>query len=397
MVLLTIFSVSLILRVLLSFLPSFEVDFGGWIAWAERLANLGPANFYSKEVWTNYLPGYLYVLWFFGEIRNLIQIPADSVIYEVILKLPANLADLGIGFLIFKILVKKVDKKIALPATIFYLFNPALIFNSSIWGHMDSVFTFFLILGAYFLTEGKKVFASWAMIAIALLIKPQAIAAMPVFAFGHLLEFGLKKTLVGAIFGLILIFGASLPFFIKNPFWGFPQLFFQMAADYPYTSLFAFNFWWIIGGWRNDLTTGFLFSNQIWGTLLWIVSQVSILFWLKKNYSKENFYTACAISLLAFFVLPTRVHERYLFPFFAFATIVATNFGRIFWVILGVLTFVHFLNLYFVYTYYTPNFLKIESLIQLINDFSIALAAITVFIFSLMIGFLFNKRWHLKT
>lgn len=393
---LLIFVAVFIFRLILSFLPSFQIDMRTFIAWGERMANLGPVEFYSKDIFTNYLPGYLYVLWFFGEIRNLIQIPLNSQIYEVILKIPANLADLGIGVLIFKILKNYTGRKIALISSVFYIANPAIIFNSAVWGQNDSVFTFFLLLSALFLTKMQNPVAASLAFAASFLIKPQAVALLPVFGFFLFKKFQVRLFLRSLVLGLLLIFLISLPFFSKQPVLGLLNMFSQMAGEFPYTSLFAYNFWWVIGGWKNDLNLIFGIPAQIWGILLWVASQILILFWLFKNHSKENFYLAATISLLSFFVLPTRVHERYLFPFFAFGVISASIYGRIFWVILGVLTFVHFLNLYFVYAYYTPNFLKIESLIQLINDFSIALAAITVFILSLMIGLLFSKKW-LKT
>lgn len=385
--------ISFFLRIFLAFLPSFGIDMSGWIAWGERLVALGPVNFYSGQVWTNYLPGYLYILWFLGWIRTLTQILPDSAIYQVILKLPAILADLGTAVLIFKILEKRVSSKIALAAVAIYLFNPALIFNTAVWGQIDSVLTFFLLASTYFLIESEKpILASFA-IALSFLIKPQTIALLPIFGFYLYQKFGFKNLLKSATASLILIFGLSLPFFTTNPILGIPAMFLRMSADYPYTSLFAFNFWWLAGGWKPDSAVNFLVSDQAWGVILWIVSQIIILFWLAKNRRKEDFYLAATFSLLAFFVLPTRVHERYLFPFFPYGLIAAAIFGSFFWLIYGILTLIHFSNLYFVYTYYNPNFLKIEVVSQLISKLSVSFAALTVFIFSFLIGYLFKIKW----
>lgn len=59
------------LRLLLSTLPPFEIDQIGWRAWSMRMVEVGPANFYSKEVFTDNPPGFLYVFWLVGSIKNL--------------------------------------------------------------------------------------------------------------------------------------------------------------------------------------------------------------------------------------------------------------------------------------------------------------------------------------
>ncbi|MBU3957324.1 hypothetical protein KKI19_03590, partial [Patescibacteria group bacterium] len=51
------------LRFILSFLPGVNFDMGAWFGWADRLVSLPWGNFYSEEVWTNYTPGYFYVLY----------------------------------------------------------------------------------------------------------------------------------------------------------------------------------------------------------------------------------------------------------------------------------------------------------------------------------------------
>ena len=61
-----------------------------------------------------------------------------------------------------------------------------------------------------------------------------------------------------------------------------------------------------------------------------------------------------AVLAVAFFVLPTRVHERYLFPFFALVAILAAVSRRWRWgyAILGLATF---LNMYVVLTTLYPG------------------------------------------
>ena len=58
-----------------------------------------------------------------------------------------------------------------------------------------------------------------------------------------------------------------------------------------------------------------------------------------------------SLCLLAFYVFMTRMHERYLFPFFLpFLAACVLLRSRALWWTFGILGAVHFLNLYYVYT-----------------------------------------------
>ena len=56
-------AVGLVLR--LAFVPTagFPTDVGTFMAWGDRLRELGPGQFYSPDYFSDYPPGFLYVLW----------------------------------------------------------------------------------------------------------------------------------------------------------------------------------------------------------------------------------------------------------------------------------------------------------------------------------------------
>jgi len=89
---------ALIVRLTLSSFGTLRLDQGTFIAWSMNLAENGFRNFYLG--WSDYLPGYLYILWLLGKIKGIIP---DALLY----KLPAILADIATGFLIHKILKGK--------------------------------------------------------------------------------------------------------------------------------------------------------------------------------------------------------------------------------------------------------------------------------------------------
>jgi len=132
----------LIVRIILGFFGTLKLDQGTFIAWSANLSENGFKDFYQG--WSDYLPGYLYVLWFLGKIRGIIP---DVLLY----KLPAILADLATGFLIYKIVGKLKNSKWGLIASSLYIFNPAILANSTFWGQIDSISSLFSLLSVFLL------------------------------------------------------------------------------------------------------------------------------------------------------------------------------------------------------------------------------------------------------
>lgn len=351
-----------LIRLIFASFPGFHVDTDTFFAWSVRAFDLGLANFYSKDVWTNYTPGMIYLFYILGFIRSLFSI-SDQNFYFV-LKLPSIIADLILSYYIYKVLLKTVHKRLALYGLAFCLFNPVLIFNSAIWGAFDGFMTLFLFISVYYLAQRKLILSS-TFFGISLLIKPQAVAIAPVFAFWLFRNFSLKRLLKLSLPGFLIIILLSIPYFPNDPIFGFFNLFKQMADDYKGNSMFAYNLWGIFGFWIDDGTLlGFL-SYRNWGILLFG------LFWLyclaiflrKKNF---DVFLLSTLGFLAFFFLPTRVHERYLFSAIPFLILIAIHFKSRNLIIATVfLSLLHVLNLYYVYVYYNEIYLKLPRTLYL--------------------------------
>lgn len=383
---LLIFLAGLFLRLLLLPLPAFPIDMTDWIAWAEHLTRVGPGSFYTT-IWSDYLPAYLYILWFLSFLHRLIpQIP-----YEILMKIPSLLADLTLGYLIFKLVKEETEsEKCALLASSFLLFNPALVFNSSVWGQIDSFFTLLLFLSVYFLTEKKEALA-FIFLAISFLIKPQVIFFLPLFFLYLLREKRAKRFCLSLSLFLATIFVISYPFFLHDPILGLPKLILKSASTYPYASVFAMNFWGIFGTWKPDSQPFLGLSYQIWGFILLCFGVVLALVVFLRDGKLKSIFLSSSLIVLAYFMLPTRVHERWLYPFFPFFLVLAVRLNNLkLWFIYFLLSAIHFFNLYYVYTYYSPNFFKIESVVGFIGKNFSRFSIISVLIY----GFL--TLWSLK-
>ena len=127
------FLIILLVRISLFFTPGFQIDIVTWQAWAQRLTEGGPANFYSDDYYSLYFPGYLYILWPMGGIFHLIfpQIPFTSFLFEIFIKSITTFFDLAASFYVYKIVLRH-RPSFAIPAALLYFANPAVIFNTSI-------------------------------------------------------------------------------------------------------------------------------------------------------------------------------------------------------------------------------------------------------------------------
>ncbi len=378
-----------LLRVLLSSRGTYMADFNSWIGWSNRLVEVGFEKFY--ESWCDYLPGYLYVLWILGKLKSFFEIFSLGVSNFLLFKFPSILADLITGYLIYKIASSFASKKKALLATSLYVFNPAIIFNSTLWGQADSVFTLFLFTFFYFLINEKS---NWSAVfwALASITKPQGLL------FGGLVPFflggksKLLKTLRFFVLALVVFFGSFLPFSNNLDLVGLVlQRFKVTLGQYPYTSLNAFNFWAFFDKmWFNDKFLFLKIPLQTWGLGLFVVFYLLIvgIFWKKGGQVlRRGLWTFAFLSLASFLFL-TRVHERHLFPLFAFLTPLAVIDFFVF-LALGFFSMFHVLNLSYAYVWLTKNFYQIfsHSMISIVS-----FSAILVF-FLLLLYFYQQRRF----
>jgi dolichyl-phosphate-mannose--protein O-mannosyl transferase len=131
--------------------------------------------------------------------------------------------------------------------------------------------------------------------------------------------------------------------------------------------------------WKPDSLVFAGLTLSAWGTVLLIGAVLFALFKFRNKLEKKhNYYLLFAILSLCFFVFPTRVHERYLFPFFAFLlTAAGLSKSRNLFGIYIATSIASFLNVYYPYAYYQKNFL----FSQTIYNLSESLAKLVGFIF----------------
>jgi len=351
----------LVLRLLLATLPGFAVDIGTFQAWSTQLANDGPWNFYESDFFTDYAPGYMYVLWLIGALNEIFHFNQSQ--WEYILKLPSIAADLASAYLLYR-LVDSQRMEVRLLAAALYLLFPAAWLIGAIWGQVDSLLAFFLLLSVYFIGRGRPMAGAIAF-TVGFLVKPQAIAALPFLAIWIMRRNPPRVWL--EIFGVALLVALVFitPFFTYKPWDIVGQLYEATDVEnYRVNSFWAYNFWNIEGlfdsGFKPDSQQFLGLDHRYWGLLMFGAAVAAIIAGLWRSDGTWALALGTALSILVFYMFLTRMHERYVFAFFlpCLAACVLVN-SRALWTLFIGISLIHFLNLYHVFVYYYPQDLKV--------------------------------------
>ncbi|HYK95242.1 MAG TPA: phospholipid carrier-dependent glycosyltransferase [Candidatus Dormibacteraeota bacterium] len=396
----------------------FGVDLASFQFWASNLAHDGLSGFYGRDFFHDYTPGYLYVLWIVGGIGNLvggvgdlIKIPpilADLALGYLVWSMTRELggseraARIGAALVIFnpvtwfdstvwgqvdsvgvvvlllalRELWRDRPERAAVLATLAALIKPQL-------GILIPLVAIVVIRRAFWPEGGygadgepepRRTTTAW-----------ERRVRGPI------------RVVTTALAGLLTAILVSLPFGLSFP--GLVAQIFKAAAGYPYLSVNAFNPWalltqaasdghdqsialtrtwvcdatitpsppgdfrigdWVIWSWPASTTTCPVgvdigaFPAVLVGSVLFVIAAAIVVWLVGRRPDRITMLVALAVLALAFFDLPTRVHERYLFPLAAIGAILAAVSLR--WRIAYVLSAAAtFANMYVVLTTYYPN------------------------------------------
>jgi predicted membrane-bound dolichyl-phosphate-mannose-protein mannosyltransferase len=361
-----------IVRIVLGWFGTLRLDQGTFTAWSRTLAGNGFKHFYDG--WSDYLPGYMYVLWILGKIRGVIP---DVLLY----KLPAMLADLATGFLIYEIVKKFKSERWGIIASSLYVFNPAILANSTFWGQIDSLTALFSLLAVWLLTLSYPLSA--ICLAIGTLIKPQAAFILPVLLvlmFKN--KWKIKEFFVYGLTSLVVFILGFWPFFNGGNFISFVMGRLALSfSQYPYSSINAFNFWGLFGFWQPDAKP---FPLIFLGLAAIIAAFVLVL--VKTRNKKGFIYFLTTTVFLASFFFLTRMHERHLLPALAPLLISAALVPSLLIPYFG-LSLTYLANLFYAYKWITYDFLSVFPLflIKIFILFNLILFVFTLWRF-------FSKR-----
>ena len=308
-ILVCVFVVAFVLRVLLFSFQGYHADMNTFVSWFNTAANSGVKFFYTDVSWCDYPPFNVYLFWGFGSLAKLLGLFGTPFIAYIV-KLVPCFFDLLVAGLIYLFIRKQLSFKLSILSVMLYVFNPAVIFNAAVWGQFDAIYTLFLLLSLIFALKSKPELSAVSF-AVSILTKPQAIALLPLIVFVIFKKNGVKRLMFSIATFTATIFAVILPMQWSNPVTFLSDIYFGAYSGYAYTSINAFNVWGLFGMWLPD---GNFF---VLGWVMFAVFSIFALYVLNKRWEKSGsmlvFFVAFML-LFAFFMLPTRIHERYLFP-----------------------------------------------------------------------------------
>ncbi|MFC1625073.1 hypothetical protein ACFL15_01735 [Patescibacteria group bacterium] len=272
----------------------------------------------------------------------------ESYGYLSLLKFPAIISDLVLGFLIYKISLKtKFKKPLALASL--YLFNPISWFNSVVWGQTDSVL-FLLGFSSIYLIFQNYLYLGVLLFALTFMFKASFVIFAPMILVIILKKkIKIKKILVSFLIFLVTVFVIAKPFSVGPTFIWLYNLYTKVivTGELHVLSANAFNIWYLLfkDPLLLDKTKILGISSYLMGNIMFLLS---LIFPIKKLYKKLDLksflFTFVIIGFTSFWFL-TRMHERYLYPVFI-PLLLLSVFNKKFKCLYIYLSFLNLINMY---------------------------------------------------
>ncbi|HVA85768.1 MAG TPA: hypothetical protein VNF73_05520, partial [Candidatus Saccharimonadales bacterium] len=396
----------------------FGVDITAFRFWANDLAQHGPLGFYGRGFFADYTPGYLYVLWMvgvvgqlLGGIGDLIKVPpilADLAIGWLIWRMVLDLggssrrALIAAAVYLFNPITwfdSVVWGQVDSFGVVFLLLGVRDLWRdrperSAVWAVVAAIIKpqLGILVPIVAAVTIRRYFIDWRR-------RAGASGQGASHAAGHAAnqsvpetadvpgspedrrgwdrrgwdrrERGPVRVVTTAITGLLTATVLCLPFGLTIV--DLARQIVRTAGGYPYLTVNAYNPWALLqqagnglaanGLWVRDLNgpnageVGFTFGPipaVVVGTVLLLVAVLVVSVLVARRPDRLTVLVGLTVLGIAFFVVPTRVHERYMFPVFALGAILLAFSIR--WTALYVaLAIATFANMYVVLTTLYPD------------------------------------------
>ena len=327
------------IRAWLAYTPGLgdSSDVSLFAGWMRAVTVSGVGQFHHQNSSCDYPPLMLYVWWAMGRVALLLGLDLDNdVTLHRLLKLPACAADLFIAIALYVEGRRLVGSKRAVGACALWFLNPVSIYNSAFWGQVDALHSGFVLVGLILLNRGRW-FWGGALAALALLQKLQSAAIVPLLVF-ETYRLGRLRALAGALGAAAIVAGAVLtPFALSGTLkQAVVSAYARVVGQYPELSRNAFNVWYLLGdpgsydsspppalvqlaaqgadqvGERHSLLLLLSWRRLALAAFTLCAAVILSLYSLRPD--ADGRFLAAGLLGLAFFLIPTEIHERYALP-----------------------------------------------------------------------------------
>lgn len=256
-----------------------------------------------------YPPLFLYVLAPLKFISLKIGIIGGMSPFRVLGKLPAVIADIALGYLIY-LLLRKAHKSEARAAlgSFLYLFNPLILYNTAYYGRFDALPLFFLLLAMH--AVGRPRSALFEGLAIAL-------KTFPLFLLPAFIKSWEGQRTKKIIFALLIPVVISLPHFLLNPIRFITAVFLLHAAKPPSFSwqhFYSIRFpeCYLTGEIPVYCPPGIIFISMVLLVLFLVALFVLAEIFIKRRENTWNLIEYAAIVFPLFLLFSKVINEQYL-------------------------------------------------------------------------------------
>ncbi|CAG1013443.1 MAG: DUF2029 domain-containing protein [Anaerolinea sp.] len=351
--LLPILGVALFLRVGYLTIPGHESDLNYYSERAWSMNRYGWFSVYRLHT-TDAPPLYITLLGFIGSIYQWGSSPniTDNPDLVPLLKIVPICADLVIISLAYA--YSRRSGRLIIPAALAIF--PGLVIVSGLWGQVDSLFTMLVILTLLALRRDKPGWA-WALFGLAMLAKFQSIVIAPLVLVLTFRRHGWRSALGGALGAALIVFLGVLPYALSSEFAPAFYPYLNAVDKYPAATMNAFNLWYLVTPhrvflpWPHDIywdaqkLIGTITVHQAGLAALGIYTLLIMAAMWRSPHARREFVWAAALYF-GFFMLPSQIHERYLYAAAVLLWFAVLQDRRL-WLATGatVYTFSHNLNM----------------------------------------------------
>ncbi len=220
-------------------------------------------------------------------------------------------------------------------AYVLVLFAPPLWLDSVMWGQMESVLLAPAVWMVWALIQRRWLLAG-VLYGLMVALKPQAVLFIPVWGLAIVTARPFWRALVALPVAVGVVLALAAPFMLHGGgSWWHESYVKNLLEAYPKTTLNAFNLWYLdvlIHGSNDAMVPWLGIDKDAWSKGLLVLALGAAFLWMIRRWpgDQRGLILWSTLTLLAFVMLPTRVHERYIVLVVPFL-IVAAMLWRRFW------------------------------------------------------------------
>ena len=349
-----LFLAAFAIRLALSHTPGDHDNFIAFKMMLENVTRRGIAAAYEIDpVIGAYPPLHHYLLAIPGNLYRLFVSPEFDIVsrrLNFLMKQPTIVLDMLIVVTILAYALPRASSKRALLIGAAYAFNPGIIYTTSYNGQLgDPLYSLFVIMAVAGLLAGQAATTGAATV-LSALTKPQASAFLPFLAVGMLRHLPRKRLLWALMAGGATALVVLTPFLLAGTVGQMIHTVSTTIGHGPRIVSNAFNIWWLWGwGKAWEIKDYWPFIGPVTyrsvGLVLFFVIAYGLVLWkLWRVRRTGDIAMLAAFVGLCFFMLPTEIHENYLFPTFGLLALAAVHDRRA-WILTGILATTWFFNL----------------------------------------------------